>query len=449
MAWLEALGSGVLLAWLALALLAWAVRARPEHAPAAVHRRSLAALVIASACLGLPALKAITLPASVGLAPLQVSVRVLASSVDEGRLDPVHGLVLSPFAVLATVWLAVCAFAAVRSVAIMFRLHGLLGRAVQAPAAEHATLDEELASFEGRAPRLLLSDEAASPFSVGTWRPMIVLPTAVVDALDDAGLRFVLRHELLHFRRRDPLTHALARLCALPFTAHPSLPGLLRQLSLSRELAVDREAAQGDPRGYARVLLQLAELARFGTATPHVAMDDTALSRRIALLTSGFGETTAPPLVAPLAALAVVATAVLVAPRVVPELAPIAVPFAPPFALAGGPFVARAELPFGIAVPASDPMAAYQSEISACYELARREDDELRIDTLARFVLEPQTFSVIDVDLAAPGSPTFERCLTERAKHWRFPPPVDAPPLPGALAADAEAMVAVHIERHP
>jgi hypothetical protein len=449
MAWLEVLGSGVLLAWLALPLLAWAVRARPEHAPEVVYRRSLAALVLGGACFGLPWLKEAISPLGVGLAPLQVSVRLLASSAGEGRLEAVRGMTLSPFVAVAVAWGLAAAFAALRWTAAWLRLRGMLARASQATAVEHATLDEELAQVVTLRPRLLVSEEAASPFSVGAWRPVIVLPLSIVEVLDDASLRLVLRHELLHLQRRDPLTHALARLCALPFAGHPSLPPLLRQLSLSRELAVDRQAAEEDPRGYARVLLRLAELTRFGADTAPVAMDDTALARRIAILTNGSQPNVAPPFAALSCALAFIVVAALFAPRVVPNLGPSGGARFTGLIGPGEDFIVRGELPFSIAIPAHDPLAAYQEEITDCYELARGRDDSLIIDTLARFTLNPSTFTVVGVDLAVPASRTFERCVAERAKNWSFPPPPGAPPLPAALSPNARPRVAVHIERHP
>lgn len=60
-------------------------------------------------------------------------------------------------------------------------------------------------------PRLLMLDTAAPlAFTVGVWRPVIVLSPWVVEALDAEELEAVLAHELSHVARRDYLLMLIA-----------------------------------------------------------------------------------------------------------------------------------------------------------------------------------------------------------------------------------------------
>jgi beta-lactamase regulating signal transducer with metallopeptidase domain len=424
---LELLGTGILVAWLALPLLTHAARLRAGYEPAAAYRRMFVALALAVACLGLPWLRA-KLPAfSPSLTPLALSVQVLATPVGGRELGAARGYAASPFDLLALVWGLACATAGLRWAVARLRLNRLLAGAQPAPQALGERLAQLAHAVNVASPRLLLSDEAVAPFSVGSWRPSVVLPTSLPDELGPEGLELILQHELLHVRRRDPLTHALARLGATVFAFHPTLPGLMRELIIAREAAVDAEIAVDDRPAYAHLLLQMASRLRFGPDPAHVAMDDTALARRIALLTQTTPKARAASAVPLLLVAAAIAGFGLLAPHV----------FAEPLHFRASP------------LDVLDPMAPHETEVDQCYELARAEDPELVIATRARFEVDPHTFRVTAADVPTPESPTFQTCLEEKALAWSFPPPPGMPPPPADVPLDAKAMVAVQVERGP
>ena len=102
------------------------------------------------------------------------------------------------------------------------------------------------------------------PCVAGVWRPRIVLPAALIDGpVDQQSRAFILRHELAHIQRRDPLLAlALQVGCCL---AWPMLPlwiaaGRIRTLM---EQACDERAVAGADgaarRRYGELLLELAE----------------------------------------------------------------------------------------------------------------------------------------------------------------------------------------------
>jgi Zn-dependent protease with chaperone function len=423
---LELLGTGIIVAWLALPVLARAARPRAVHEPAAAYRSLFTALALAASCLALPWLRAQLPRFTDSLTPVTLSVQVLATPVPGPEPGAFRGYAMSPFDLLALAWAVACLTAAVRWTVARLRLSGLLARSVPAPEPVQRALARLARTQSGKVPRLLLSHEAIAPFSVGTLAPTVVLPACLVDELSADSIELVLQHELTHLRRRDPLTHALARLCATLFAFHPTVPGLMRELIIAREAAVDAEVAGNDRYAYATLLLQLASRLRFGQDPAHVSMDDTALARRIAMLTQQRPHQR-PSSARLLVAAAAIAGFGLLAPRV----------FAEPSR-------------FGtLAAPADDPMAPHEAEIDQCYELARAESADLVIDTRARFDVDPRTFRVTSADVPTPDSPTFQSCVEERALTWSFPPPPGRPHPPKDMPKDARLMVAVHIHREP
>lgn len=422
---LELLGAGVVLSWLALPLLAWAARPRIDQHPAGAYRRILAALVLSALCLALPWLRTLLPSSTHPLTPLALSVQVLATPVGGQQYGAMHGFAASPFGLLAAVWGVACAVAGLRWGVARLRLAHLLARAAPASEQQRQVLTALAKSMGARTPRLLVSSVAHAPFSAGVLVPSIVLPVALAEDLPAYRLELILRHELSHLRRRDPFTHGVARACATLLTPHPSVSALMRELTVAREAAVDSEVAASDRHAYATLLVELASLQRFGRDPAHVSMDDTALARRIAMLTRSNTKqrrTSTSPLW--LAAAAIMCLG-LFAPRLFADVPAMH---------------ARSLAPH-------DPLLEHEAEIDECYELALQENAELSVSTLAHFEVDAQTFRVSSADVPTPASSTFQSCVEAKAMTWSFPPPPDMPPPPDDMPEDAKPMVVVHIER--
>jgi beta-lactamase regulating signal transducer with metallopeptidase domain len=56
-----------------------------------------------------------------------------------------------------------------------------------------------------RPPRLVVSDAVSTPMTTNPFRPVIVLPLALLETLSDAELEMTLAHELAHIQRGDLL----------------------------------------------------------------------------------------------------------------------------------------------------------------------------------------------------------------------------------------------------
>ena len=100
-----------------------------------------------------------------------------------------------------------------------------------------------------------------SPMVLGILRPLIVVPTHVVERLSPGKLSLVLMHELAHVRRCDNLSLLLQRLVTAALFFHPALWLCGRMLRREAERACDDlvVCATGRPEAYARGLAQVAE----------------------------------------------------------------------------------------------------------------------------------------------------------------------------------------------
>jgi len=107
------------------------------------------------------------------------------------------------------------------------------------------------------------SAEARVPCTIGTLRPLIVLPRAFSGA-DEARLLSVIGHEMAHVKRKDFLTNLLCELLALPVWFHPLTFLIKRQIDRTRELACDELVTKHvlAPKVYARSLLWAAHVSR-------------------------------------------------------------------------------------------------------------------------------------------------------------------------------------------
>lgn len=133
-----------------------------------------------------------------------------------------------------------------------------------------------------------VSTEIEGPVTFGFWRPVILLPPAVMMMPEPARLA-VLAHEREHVRRRDWL-FALAEefvLCALWF--HPAVWLLVARIRLAREQVVDWSVSRvaGSREAYVDALLAVAgvRMQPFVASAPPFLQRRQLASRVRALLT--------------------------------------------------------------------------------------------------------------------------------------------------------------------
>lgn len=134
-----------------------------------------------------------------------------------------------------------------------------------APPAWQARLDRLAAAMGLRRPVVLAllpeGQQGYSPFTVGGWRPVVLMPAALLSGMPVALLEALLAHELAHVRRWDYLAQLLQRVVEALLFFHPAIWWLSRRLRVERELVADAIAAQclASPRQLALALQSLAE----------------------------------------------------------------------------------------------------------------------------------------------------------------------------------------------
>ncbi len=124
------------------------------------------------------------------------------------------------------------------------------------------------------------SPSIRSPMLLGILRPLIVVPTDLVDRLRADELSLVLMHELAHVRRCDNLALLLQRLVTAALFYHPAVWLCGRMLRRESEQACDDlvVCATGRPEAYSRGLAQVAEGAAHSNSPARRIPAMTALS---------------------------------------------------------------------------------------------------------------------------------------------------------------------------
>jgi beta-lactamase regulating signal transducer with metallopeptidase domain len=145
-----------------------------------------------------------------------------------------------------------------------------------------------LTIFGYRLPRICVSDQITIPMAVGYVRPVIVLPSSLVDKLDHQQLLQVLIHECAHAHRRDALVALYQRSLLAIFWFHPLVYLASRLLNRMREEICDNYVLGAtSAKQYAQTLLTIAEsisTARSGWFAPALIQSGKLESRISGLL---------------------------------------------------------------------------------------------------------------------------------------------------------------------
>ena len=107
------------------------------------------------------------------------------------------------------------------------------------------------------------SESCSTPLVVGVWRPVLLLPSAVLDRLSVPQLKSVLIHELHHVRRWDGLVNLLQGILGAIYFFHPAVWWANRRIRELREDACDeRTVAQmeGNRKPYGEAIFHVAEI---------------------------------------------------------------------------------------------------------------------------------------------------------------------------------------------
>jgi len=162
---------------------------------------------------------------------------------------------------VVTAWSLGAALMTARLGAGLLWVQRLRGRAGAAPAHWQARLDA-LAARLGAPLGVLLQcvDRLTAPVTVGWWRPVVLVPAALLTQMPAPLLEALLAHELAHVARRDYLVNLLQSVVEALLFFHPAVWWLSSRLRAERELVADDLAGRaiGDRRRLATALQALA-----------------------------------------------------------------------------------------------------------------------------------------------------------------------------------------------
>ena len=246
-------------------------RARGLHPLAGYRMRQAVLLALPVSVLAAPWMPSLWVPpiwapawgiandmvATVGLATPSITP-TLAGAVDTTAVPPTHAnltAVILGLATVAVVLLAVTRLAVLGADLRQLRRLRLFAPPVDDPAPRRMLreLSEQLGVR--RPVALLEGPPDSAPMTFGAWRPVIVVPRALLGS--PRSLRTVLAHELVHIRRADYVWALLDQLTAAAFAFHPLVWLLRRGIERSRETSCDAEVlARGfvRPKPYAELL---------------------------------------------------------------------------------------------------------------------------------------------------------------------------------------------------
>ncbi len=109
--------------------------------------------------------------------------------------------------------------------------------------------------------QLWVSEIAEAPLTIGFFKPIILLPVAMINNLSTAQVEAVILHELAHIKKNDYLINFIGQLIITVLYFNPFAKALFQIHNLEREKHADNTVLQFeyDHHQYATTLLQLAK----------------------------------------------------------------------------------------------------------------------------------------------------------------------------------------------
>jgi beta-lactamase regulating signal transducer with metallopeptidase domain/predicted nucleic acid-binding Zn-ribbon protein len=170
------------------------------------------------------------------------------------------------------IWSAGAGLLALRLVLGLLWVRRLSGRAEPASDPAWQARLQAMARRLGIARPVMLGlvDDVPGPVTAGWWRPVVLLPAALITRMPPDLLEALLAHELAHIKRHDYLVNLIQSGIEIVLFYHPTVWWLSNRIRVEREQIADDLAASmlGEPR---RLALALTELDQFQFTTPRLA----------------------------------------------------------------------------------------------------------------------------------------------------------------------------------
>ena len=130
--------------------------------------------------------------------------------------------------------------------------------------------------------RVLVSGFIDTPTLIGWFKPVILLPAAVVAGFPREQLELILAHELGHLRRYDHLVNLGQAVIETLLFYHPVVHWISREVRHEREVCCDNlvlRLTDSEPREYARTLAALEEVRQLAPQLSVAASGGMLLDR--------------------------------------------------------------------------------------------------------------------------------------------------------------------------
>lgn len=213
-----------------------------------------------------------TLETSSAAAPVESPVAAPELSIVAAGEPPQPAESPAPVTWLIMIYLTGVLLAMIRAGLQLMSLRRIVSSAI--PCDERINSEiRRLAGLLGmkRIPAGLTTDVVDAPFATGVFRPVIVIPSTVLQQLDSHHVRIVLAHELVHIRRRDLLVGWCEIILGIVWWFHPAMWWLKRTVRRAREECCDDELVTrqlAEPDAYCETLIRAAACQTRGIAEP-------------------------------------------------------------------------------------------------------------------------------------------------------------------------------------
>ena len=129
--------------------------------------------------------------------------------------------------------------------------------------------------------RLGVADHLDSPITAGCFKPIVLVPAALITGMPVGLLEALLAHELAHIKRHDYLVNLIQSAIEIVLFYHPSVWAISRRIRIEREQIADDLAVDmlGQPHQLAQALSQLDRFQFDTTQLAHAAHGGNLMSR--------------------------------------------------------------------------------------------------------------------------------------------------------------------------
>ncbi|MFZ5988093.1 MAG: penicillin-binding transpeptidase domain-containing protein [Bacillota bacterium] len=104
----------------------------------------------------------------------------------------------------------------------------------------------------------------SAPALYGIFRPVLLIPSDIINRLDERELKYIILHELCHYKRKDNILGAVQMMLNIIHWFNPLLWYAFYKMKEDRELVCDEQAISyiksNERRNYARTLVKILEI---------------------------------------------------------------------------------------------------------------------------------------------------------------------------------------------